>query len=89
MQNTNQDGRYKALTLSLTENDTLPCALENFTGKVVNPLGKQFGFVNDIFISPDLYEKHHLKDGDKISGKAMLSFNKNKGVWGWKVVLIK
>jgi len=89
LQKTNQEGRYNALTLSVTENDTMSGVLEGFKGKVTNPLNKQFGFVNNIFISQDIYEKHHLKNGDEISGKAMISFNKNKGIWGWKVIAVQ
>ena len=44
--------------------------------------------VSDIFIAPPIVAAHQLEDGQKISGTAVLSFNKKRGIWGWKAVSI-
>lgn len=43
---------------------------------------KGFGFINDIFIPQPLLS--NFNNGDNISGKAVLSYNKSKDSWGWK-----
>lgn len=88
LQKANQEGRNNVHTLKKMDDTTLEGVIKSFTGKVVNPFDKPFGFVNDIFIPPDIYGKHKLKDRDEISGRAILSFNKRKEEWGWKVIKI-
>lgn len=47
------------------------------------------GFTDsDIFISPPIISKHHINDGQRVSGTAVLSFNKKRGSWGWKAVKV-
>jgi hypothetical protein len=57
-------------------------------GKIKMKEGATFAFVEDYFIGPELVNQFNLKDGDFISFKAMLSFNKKKNEWGWKVISI-
>lgn len=45
---------------------------------------QQFGFVGDIFVSPDLCSC--LSDGDNVSGTAVLTYNRKKESYGWKAV---
>jgi len=42
----------------------------------------------DIFITPPLVSRHQLIDGQRISGTAILSFNKKRGSWGWRAASI-
>lgn len=44
---------------------------------------------SDVFVAPPLVSKHRLEDGHRVSGTAVLSFNKKRGSWGWKAVSIK
>lgn len=61
----------------------------SFSGKLtVNPKG--FGFVGGVselaggcFVSPELIQELHLKDGDRVKGKAKRTWNKRKREWGW------
>nr|NQU90339.1 hypothetical protein [Bacteroidota bacterium] len=88
MQETNQAGRYNIFTLKKVKDETVDGVMITFYGNVVNKSDKPFGFVNDMFIIPDLYIKHNLRDGDDISGKAVIAYNKKKEEWGWKVISI-
>lgn len=44
---------------------------------------------SDVFVSPPLVSKHRLEDGHRVSGKAVLSFNKKWNTWGWKAISIE
>lgn len=83
-----EEGWYKLLTVQKTTEAELKGVLNSFAGIVINRSGKDFGFVNDIFIPPPVYTRNNLKDGDEISGKAILSFNKKRNEWGWKAISI-
>lgn len=52
-------------------------------------LSNGMGFTtSDIFIAPPLVAEHQIDDSQKISGTAVISFNKKKGNWGWKAISI-
>ena len=84
-----QDNFYKVHTVERLSTDTESVALKRFDGqlKVISP--KNFGFINDIFVTPQLIQQKQLTDGQTVTGKAILSFNKKKNQWGWKVIDIK
>lgn len=44
---------------------------------------------SDVFVAPPMVSKHRLEDGDRVSGTAVLSFNKKRGTWGWKAISIE
>jgi predicted negative regulator of RcsB-dependent stress response len=44
---------------------------------------------NDIFISPSLVSEQQIKDGQKISGEAVLNYNKKRENWGWKAITLE
>ena len=53
-------------------------------------LSNGMGFTeNDIFISPPLVDEYQMKDGQKISGVALLNYNKKRSNWGWKAISIE
>lgn len=51
--------------------------------------GKQFGFVENMFVEPELIEKNSLLNGMQVSGMAVRSFDKKKGVYGWRIKFIQ
>lgn len=52
-------------------------------------VSNDMGFTESgVFISPTLVSRHQLQDGNRISGTAVMSFNKKKSNWGWKAVSI-
>jgi hypothetical protein len=82
-----KDGRYQILSL-LKDNSLHTKALISFKGKVKRLIDKEFAFVDNYFIEPRLVAKHQLSNNMKVNGKAILSFNKLKSTWGWKVIEI-
>jgi hypothetical protein len=83
-----QDKFYKALTIKKLSEDTENKAVRPFQGvvRINKPAG--FGFVDNIFIEPKLIESFDLVQGQQVQGKAILTFNKKKGEWGWKAFRI-
>lgn len=43
---------------------------------------------SDIFIPPHLVNEYQIKDGQTISGAAVLNYNKKRSSWGWKAISI-
>lgn len=83
-----QDRFYKVLSIKKITDNTSCDALKEFSGKLKIWESANYGIVDDIFIEPKLIVKHGLKKDDLINGKAILSFNKKKNVWGWKAIRI-
>ena len=80
------DGFYKVLTLKLVNEDINTDAIKSFDGNIRIKDGSEFGFVNDIFIEPKLVKQHNFSNNQVVNGKALLSFNKKKSEWGWKMI---
>jgi len=83
-----QDGYYKVFSIRKIQDETSCDAISEFNGNLKMREPFKFGFVNDVFIEPQLIVKHELNKDDLINGKAVLSFNKKKNVWGWKAISI-
>lgn len=84
-----QDGFYKILTAKKVDSNVTSDAMKDFEGtiKIISP--QNFGFIEDIFIEPKIIEESKLTDGQKVKGRAILSFNKRKNEWGWKAIELK
>jgi hypothetical protein len=81
------DGFHRVLTLETIEDSSkieLPTSIKEVSGIIRIPDGKDFGFLEDVFVNPDIIKFHKFKNKDHIKGKAMLSFNKKQDNWGWK-----
>lgn len=80
------DGFHKALTIdSLKDTSGLDLSCRKDVSAPIDiPNNKPFGFVEDVFISPDLLKDKEVASGDFMNCKAILSFNKSKSEWGWK-----
>jgi hypothetical protein len=83
-----KNGFYKVLSIRKITDETSCDALKQFSGDLKMREPATFGFVDDVFIEPQLIVTHELKKHEKIKGKAVLSFNKKKNVWGWKAYFI-
>lgn len=55
-------------------------------GTVNIPAGKTFAFIDDVFVAPDIVIKHNLSEGMEFEGKAIKTYDKRKGKWGWKLI---
>lgn len=60
--------------------------MKELQGVVRIPVGKNFGFMDDVFIHPSLVIKYKLTDGMQFTGKAIKSYNKEKKQWTWKII---
>ncbi|MFK8295819.1 DUF7017 domain-containing protein [Capnocytophaga canimorsus] len=78
--------RTKILTISKTDNKDLKNKyIKEFSGKINIPKDKNFGFVDNIFINPQLCEKYSLSTGDFAKGQAIQTIDKKTGKPTWKV----
>lgn len=84
------DGFYLVHTINKPEmNDGLELpALQELEGLVRQREGQSFAFLEDCFIPPDVVKQYKLSDGNAIQGKALMSYNKKKEEWGWKLIAV-
>ena len=85
------EGFHRALTVETIDDISgvdIP-SLKKVSGTIRIPQDKNFGFLEDVFVPPNLIESSGLIDGQNISIEAILSYNKSKEEWGWKGVLIE
>jgi hypothetical protein len=79
-----KEGFYKVLTIKSSPNSGSE-AVKKVSGNLSVIENKDFGFIQDIFFSPDFIKEKNLINGSEVSGKAILTFNKKKNDWGWKI----
>jgi hypothetical protein len=85
----NKDDKFfKALSVEPAAPDDTCEAIRSFHGNISFSNKNGFGFVDDILIYPQLVKKFGLEKGQEIVGKAVLSYDKKKDTWGWKVFKI-
>lgn len=82
------EGRFTLLSAKKLNEKYLEGILKHFAGEVVKPTNKAFGFVDGMFITPDVCDQYNLRDGEHVTGKAMIAYNNKKDEWGWKVISI-
>ena len=56
------------------------------SGIVKIPEGKSFGFVDSVYIHPNIVSKYKLKDGCTFKGQAIKSYNPAKKSMDWKLI---
>jgi hypothetical protein len=88
MSRIDNEGRHELINAKKTGERHIDGLLREFAGQVLIPPNKPFGFVSDLFIPPDICKDYRLEDGERITGLAMLSYNRKKEDWGWKVVSV-
>lgn len=79
---------YEAITWEKTADYPPIDICKVINGRFVIEEGKAFGFIDDYFVAPSTVEEYSLKEmnGRILSGTAVISYNKNKRTWGWKVI---
>jgi hypothetical protein len=60
--------------------------LKDVKGVVKINDGKNFGFIDNVFIHPSIVSKHKLFNGTEYSGRAIKTYNKEKKQWSWKLL---
>ncbi|QDP01344.1 hypothetical protein FNC98_08355 [Thalassotalea sp. PS06] len=84
---TKHGSKYQALTIKKSDQQPNTNVLKEFSGEV--RISNGLGFTSaDIFIDRKLIEKYEVKDGDTVSGKAVLNYNNKRSSWGWKAIAI-
>ncbi|MDC3188122.1 tetratricopeptide repeat protein [Pseudoalteromonas elyakovii] len=79
--------KYQALTITKSDEKASTNVLKEFSDDV--RISNGLGFTStDIFIDRNLVEDCDVEDGDTVSGKAVLNYNKKRSSWGWKVIAI-
>lgn len=79
-----ESGFSKILTLDYENEKIEHDAVKFFNGNIRIGENQNFGFVDDVFVDPDIVSNNALSNHDLVKGKAILSFNKKKSEWGWK-----
>lgn len=83
-------GFYQIQSLKEIENhNQIDRIRKNFSGSVIQPKDKDFGFVEGVFLNPRWIKEYGIKSGDIVSGIAVLAPAKGKSDWAWKVIRIE
>lgn len=84
---TKEDG-YTILYSARFVDNQLSCAelKRPFNGSIKMKEGQNFGFVEDVFVSPSIVAKNQIRNGQLLKGVCVLSFDRKKEKWGWEVL---
>lgn len=74
------------LSAKPTEETPSEEVFKSFSGPVQRLQGKEFGFVGDVFVAPNLLNS--MEDGVVISGSALWSFDKLKNKHSWRAIRV-
>ena len=80
--------RYRTLTAKKTTKSIPKSILKAFEEEVREKDGMGFTVEEGIFIPPPIVNANNIKDGDRVSVKAIINFNKKKLEWSWKAISI-
>ena len=84
---TKQGKAHRVLSAETT--DKMPSTLVRKKFHEEVSLSNGMGFTpSGIFIPPYLLTEYEINDGDKVSGMAILNYNKKRGIWGLKAILL-
>jgi hypothetical protein len=79
-------GSHQIYTATIEENEEFRKQFTKYVlGVVKISVGKNFGFVDDVYIHPSFVLKNKISDGMTITGQAIKSYNSEKKQWGWKL----
>lgn len=84
-----KDGFYRIMTAKKAEANATSNAIKDFEGTIRIIYPQEFGFIEDIFVDNKIIAQYKLVERQFVMGRAILSFNKKKKEWGWKVIEIK
>lgn len=81
------EGIFHVYTAFKTENEAFKSKyLKIIDGVVKITEGKNFGFIEEVYIHPSLVRKYNLSNGSQFNGQAVKTFNKEKAKWTWKLI---
>lgn len=76
----------KVYTVKTTNDDAVSQAVKDFAGIVRINHQNKFGFVDDVYLAPDIVTHYNIEDNQNINGRAIMSYNKKNNAWGWKAI---
>jgi hypothetical protein len=80
-------GMYQIYTAIRTSDEVFKKKfMKQISGVVKISSGKPFGFLDDIFIHPNIVTRKKLADGMPLEGLAIRSYNQEKKQWSWKLI---
>lgn len=79
---------YKILSIIKTTKKPSSEIYKNVEGIIEIRNGNSFGFVDNVFVSPQLIGRLKLQNGEKVNGSALQTFNTRRKAWGWNLVNI-
>ena len=62
---------------------------KHFLGDCKIKQSNSFGFVNNVFIPPQIISLYKLKSNDQVKGIALQTYNSKRKAWGWSVIKIE
>jgi hypothetical protein len=77
---------YHAVTVERMEYIPETGFSQMVSGKIAIGKDNSFGFVNDVFVPPEIVSAGALQNGQPVTVSAVQSFNKKKKKWGWMAV---
>lgn len=84
--NDSNENRFVVHTIKKAESNSSE-AVKMVKGNIrIIPSG--IGFLDDTFVDTYLIQKNNLQNNDLLQGRAILSYNKKKEEWGWKLINI-
>jgi tetratricopeptide (TPR) repeat protein len=82
---TKEGKAYRVLHAEVTDEMPSPLVRKEFSEEV--RLSNGMGFTpSEIFVPPPLIAESRIHDGQKVSGTAILNFNKKRQSWGWRAI---
>ena len=58
-------------------------------GKLVIHRNNSFGFIDNVYVSPQIISKHRLANNQEIMAIAIQTYNTKRKAWGWNVIDIE
>lgn len=83
-----RDDRYQIYTIQPAPGETVSGLRRTFEGILSVRNGQPFGFVDDVFVEPEMVQKNLLSNGQHIKGECILSWNKKQGKMTWKAICL-
>ena len=84
------NGLFQVATLRKCDNQAFRKGfVKEFQGMVQMKEGSNFGFTDNVFLSPAMCEKNSITNGSWVSGNAVKTFDERKNQWGWRAYEIR
>lgn len=80
---------FKVLSVKNSNRTPEGGLIKEFSGKFYKRANWVFGLVDEVFIPPSVVEENGLNSDDLVCGKAILSFDRKKGQWGFSAFEVK